>query len=207
MTDTFTGSSDTSMNYLFLRVENISHFEYLSVKTKYTSGSAVQCTKAHTFGLLLFIFNCSYALPLGCLSFSLFVCCLGFFRFSADRGRNKGATQLTPHGESVPRPSSLSPLFWGCQTQTCLCCFIIGNLHMSRRTAKLKLKREKDVLWAFVSSTRRQLAQFDCNCNANAAGTGDRGSGIGNREGSAPQFTCPLTHVPTTWLYRYTDKK
>jgi len=85
MTDTFTGSSDTSMNYLFLRVENISHFEYLSVKTKYTSGSAVQCTKAHTFGLLLFIFNCSYALPLGCLSFSLFVCCLGFFRFSADR--------------------------------------------------------------------------------------------------------------------------
>lgn len=49
------------------------------------------------------------------------------------------------------------------------------------------------MLRAFVGSTRRQLAQFDCNCNANAMGMGNRG--FGKRVGSAPQFTCPYVQM------------
>lgn len=53
------------------------------------------------------------------------------------------------------------------------------------------------MLRAFVGSTRRQLAQFDCNCNANAMGMGmGMGNrGFGKRVGSAPQFTCPYVQM------------
>lgn len=116
--------------------------------------------------------------------FSLFVCCFAFFSvFSVERleGRAVKGPQLTPHGESVCSPFPL-PLPLRCQTQTCLCCFIIENLHTSRRS--LGRARRFCELW---SSSTTKLAQFGAATNCNA--TRIPGGAVG------PQFTWPLTHL------------